>query len=464
MKQTILLIVSSMVVNYGFSQTYTEELNTPFFGVKEGHLEFADVDGDSDPDLLITGSGLTHLYFNDGVGNYTLGDSTTFPLVFEGAFDFGDVDNDGDQDVLISGNEGQNTSRLFLNDGSGSFSEDTTQSFAGQWRGEVLFNDIDNDNDLDVLITGSIYSFTYPSFSHIYTNDGAGNFTLFQDTLTGVRNGDAVFADINGDNFSDLVMCGFTGSDITTVVYVNDGNGVMVEDTTSTIQDVYYGSIDASDVDGDGDQDILIAGAKDGMNTKYTGLYLNDGNGAFTLVASGLPDVHTGVVEFADIDNDGDEDVCLAGWASTRSTSLYLNNGSGYFSELSGASFAPTSGGEIDFADIDGDADIDLIYGGMGNSNQGETHLYTRDGSSLGFAGNQESVDYTIYPNPTTGLIHIDGSQQIDKITVTDELGRKVFSKSGQVDLLDLTFLENGCYFLEFSTGDEAWTKRIVKQ
>ncbi len=64
-----------------FAQNFTEVTGTPFTGVALSSIAFADVDGDNDQDVLITGLNLVQqgtpgdriskLYTNDGAGNFS---------------------------------------------------------------------------------------------------------------------------------------------------------------------------------------------------------------------------------------------------------------------------------------------------------------------------------------------------------------------------------------------------------
>ena len=54
------------------------------------------------------------------------------------------------------------------------FAEDTTVPFEGINTGDVAFSDIDGDNDLDVLISGTNGA---NKVTKLYTNDGLGSYT-----------------------------------------------------------------------------------------------------------------------------------------------------------------------------------------------------------------------------------------------------------------------------------------------
>jgi hypothetical protein len=80
---------------------------------------------------------------------------------------------------------------------------------------------------------------------------------------------------------------------------------------------VSFGSIAFSDVDGDGDEDVLITGSKESNSSslqEVTKLYANDA-GTFSLAINAPPSdrVTIGSVAFSDVDGDGDEDVLLTG-------------------------------------------------------------------------------------------------------------------------------------------------------
>ena len=129
MKSTLLLLllVCSQTI---FAQSFVEAPQTPpFAGVAEGSIAFADIDGDNDLDVLITGrdsSGtiISKLYTNDGLGNFTEMMGTPFEGVVLSSIGFADVDGDNDQDVLITGTSSSGViSKLYTNDGMGNFTE-----------------------------------------------------------------------------------------------------------------------------------------------------------------------------------------------------------------------------------------------------------------------------------------------------------------------------------------------------
>lgn len=134
-----------------------------------------DIDNDRDLDAYLTnyGSAPDRLYRNNGDGSYTRMDNSV--LVHQEnnlGNNWGDLDNDGDLDVIIT-NESGNFTHHYLNNGDGTF---TAQSSAlvenSNTRGASL-GDYDNDGDLDVFIIGP------GSAKALYRNDlAAGNHWL----------------------------------------------------------------------------------------------------------------------------------------------------------------------------------------------------------------------------------------------------------------------------------------------
>ena len=96
----------------------------------------------------------------------------------------GDVNSDGAVDVLMC--KASSPPRLWLNNGAMMLSNWT--DIGSQAVSSGCFGDVDNDGDLDLLLSGSD--------SRLYTNDGTGMFTLW---LTWSVSGVALLVDVNGD-------------------------------------------------------------------------------------------------------------------------------------------------------------------------------------------------------------------------------------------------------------------------
>jgi hypothetical protein len=132
-----------------------------------------------------------------------------------------------------------------------------------------------------------------------------------------------------------------------------------------------FGSgIAAGDIDGDGDMDLAVSNGDGGT----LHLYRNDGGGQFTEVqntglASPPGQVH-GLV-FADVDNDGDQDLYVCGFRIP--SMLYVNQGAGTFVDEAAARGIShsTSNFGASFGDYDLDGWLDLYVSNRGSSTTG---------------------------------------------------------------------------------------------
>ncbi|PCJ65342.1 MAG: hypothetical protein COA58_10815 [Bacteroidetes bacterium] len=382
----------------GGSGNFTESMGTPFIGVSAGDITAGDVDGDDDIDFVISGysnsdAAITKLYINTS-GTFDTSKVNDFFGVYYCSIQLADMDNDGDQDLIISGDRASRftyyKSILYSNDGTGKFSEvGNESSLAGISNGDVAFNDIDNDGDLDIITVGFEYnsSLDFGGNSKIYKNDGSGTYSLFDETsIMKLYDGSIALADIDGDNDDDLLVTGRNGSTINTKLYLNNGAGNFTLVTGTPFVDVYNSSIAFEDIDSDGDFDLMITGSRDtsfidGM--PISKLYKNDGAGNFTVVPeTPFDDINFGAIAFSDVDSDGDQDLFISGFnGEQRISKMYLNNGSGTFSLQSNTTIAEVANGAVAFIDLDGDEDEDLITTGIKNNGTTQTSLYINNGT-----------------------------------------------------------------------------------
>jgi len=434
--------ISKLYANDG-SGNFTEVINTTFTAVSDGSIAFADIDNDGDQDVLITGYSdqgrISKLYTNDGSGSFTEVLDTTFTAVSDSSVAFSDVDNDGDQDVLITGYSDQGKiSKLYFNDGNENFVEANSLLFIGVSDSSVAFSDVDNDGDQDVLITG--YS-DKSEIAKLYTNDGNGNFTeVFDTPFIGVSNSFIAFVDINGDNNQDVFISGYFNKSIVSTLFVNDGSGNFMEVKGSPFIGIAIGSVAFSDIDNDGDQDVLVTGYS--IFRETTKLYINDGSGNFTEVAdTPFLGVSDSSIAFLDVDNDGDQDVLITGYSDQgRISKLYFNDGNGNFTEVLDTTFTAVSDSSVAFSDVDNDGDQDILI--TGYSDQGKiSNLYTNDGS-----GNFTEITDTPFVGVSDGSVAFsdidnDGDQDVLITGYTDNSDRisKLYTNDGSGNFTEVT-------------------------
>ncbi|MEO0649784.1 MAG: VCBS repeat-containing protein [Planctomycetota bacterium] len=307
------------------------------------NVHTADVDGDGWTDALISSAFATtppFLYINRGddlPGFFDEeGESRGLTLLMRAAGStFGDVDNDGDLDLVI-GDTGPSFAgapggrpHLFINDGTGNFTEDPAAITAPLKLGHLDVDLVDIDFDWDLDLFGTNRGTGPNGTHHLLLNDGMGAFvdasSLVPDTSASVYEAD--LADLDGDQDLDLFFLSLVGFD--------EGgmrNNLIENGTLGFAAGPSLGGDDDNEVsfidhDMDGDLDVVIGSL--GPTEK---LIRNDGNGAFVQVTDVIANIsdRTLDVAVADLDNDGDYDLATAQGESDPATwenKVFVNSG-----------------------------------------------------------------------------------------------------------------------------------------
>ena len=331
--------------------------------------EFADYDKDGDLDLLIgsnSTSAESKLYSNDGDGTFTDVTALTIGSVKMslGGMAFVDYDKDGDLDIIMASGSASVNSKILQNN-SGVYTDVATTAGISTATAIKSVNAIDYDNDGDT----DLYFTSQAGENKLYSNDGDGTFTDVTTTAgvggtTTTQDQQALWGDFDKDGDLDLFVAvnNSNSAFANSKYYTQNSDHTFTETTATSIGNIAMTTIDAivGDYDKDGDLDIFIAGSVD--NNK---LLQNDGTGKFTDVAlsagvSGNSAAKVYGAEFTDIDSDGDLDIITTG---VNNTTIYLNDGDGTFSDATTASGVSNAvqGRDIAVADIDKDGDNDLV-------------------------------------------------------------------------------------------------------
>jgi hypothetical protein len=461
--------------------TFTQITGTTFTPLVDGEAILADFDGDLDNDLIVSGGGdfdmmtmsnvpTTHFYQNDGTGNFTLISSHGLPNLNSSSISVGDVDSDGDLDVFING-EDENTnyfSGLYLNNGSGVFSA-STNSFTGYIQADSEFGDVDGDGDLDIIVSG----YTNLGYlSELYINNGTGIFTLAAGTaFAGANYASVKFLDIESDGDLDVLIAGTDGSSTFTNLYTNDGSGTFSLVTGTPFSGCQLGKIDAADVDGDGDMDVVVVGF-DGAN-ELAIIYLNNGSGTFTASPASFIGLAYSSAQLIDFDLDSDVDLIISGYngvTASRQTILYLNDGTGAFSPVVGTPFPATQQFGNIAGDIDGDNDPDFFLSGSSmGSGPDNAALYRNNTVTASISEELTVSGVIVFPNPTNGMVQIELNSAILPADI------KLYTLNGQLiktaqveETSSLQFIieqQPGVYILEIRDSNDVINRfQIIKR
>lgn len=472
MKRTITLLLTVLTLN-SFSQSINVQLDTTqtLQDSDAGSVAYADVDLDGDNDLLITGfsssQGVsTTLYENDGSGNFTAMSQPAIVNVYAGAAEFADVENDGDMDLLIIGNTGSPaaTANLYINDGLGSYSLSPGTPFEPSNNGDIDFGDIDGDNDLDLIMTGKDASGNV--FSKLYTNNGTGSFTLVTGTIfTGVYMSSTEFIDVDNDGDLDLLMCGADSSDVSTAkLYENNGSGIFNLVTGTPFDNAQFGDIAFGDTDNDGDQDILIVGQND--SSQYIAkFYINTGTSFSLHPNTPFPGTFLHSSSFADFNNDGKLDLLHIGNALNGLIGhIYENQGSNNF-VLADSTLSGSYNGSNIVADLNGDNKMDIVTTGTSFTSPFRApKIYFNQSTSVSLNELNDDVDFIIFPNPSSGLINVKiNSASPTDIEIYDMMGRAILSDTFFGNVWNTQLNEGpGIYLMRLRTDKKVYTSKIT--
>ena len=237
-------------------------------------------------------------------------------------------------------------------------------------RSSVAWGDYDNDGDLDALITGDHGSGSY--VASVYRND-AGEFVNINADLTGIYNSAVAWGDYDNDGDLDILACGRNSSNSKTYIYQNN-NGAFVQKEAGLPNIGSDGAVAWGDYDGDGDLDILIAGA-------YSCKVFTNNGGVFSDANFGLPAVSNCWVDWGDFDNDGDLDIFVMGDLGGILVSSIYRNDKSTFTEMSQSAITPLAGGSSAWCDFDHDRDLDLLITGFNEYLEPQTSIFSNLGN-----------------------------------------------------------------------------------
>ena len=334
---------------------------------------WADFDGDGDPDLFVgfNGDG-NRLYRNDG-GVFAdvaaaAGIADVRPTR---ATAWGDYDGDGDPDLLVGFAPGAGPVLKLYRNVRGRFDDVAiavglrVDSAAVR---QPVWIDFDSDGDLDLFIAFRDRP------NSLFRND-AGRFV---DVAPAAGLADprpsvgAVWFDYDADGDFDVIVANMDGE--ANGLFRNDGG--VFSDVADSLGVAWGGRLrgDAAngtvrpcvaDIDGDGLLDLFFA------NYGRNGLFLNRGDAGFEDVSEawGIAiDARYDACAFADIDHDGRLDLYVTGTVTggvSYRDHLFLNTGS-RFEDVTPDELRLEADHGVQWADFDGDGDMDLALTGAG--------------------------------------------------------------------------------------------------
>jgi len=319
----------------------------------------ADLDGDGDQDLVsakgINDSSLA-VFFQESVGSFrtspALLGTTASPFSVAAA----DLDGDSDPD-LVSANPASDNLTIFFQEPRGTF--DTSRELGGMGITDgarsVAAADIDGDGDFDLASanqTGHDLTIFFQESDGFPTTPQV----FLEDRATTNDPHFLVAADLDGDGLGDIASADRTGNRLK--VFFQGESGTFPEmplvlgGPASTITPEF---VAAADLDGDGDLDLISA------NTGGDGLtiFFQGESGTFSKNPAVLEANDPKSVAIADLDGDGDLDLVSAN-ANGANLTIFFQEAPGTLF-ASPKTLAAPSPVWVTTTDLDGDGDQDLV-------------------------------------------------------------------------------------------------------
>ena len=316
--------ITNVYVNNNGTFENTNQNFTKFIG---GDIEFVDVNQDGYLDVAVAGNAegnvrKAELYINEEGNFFSKMDDYNVEGLSQSDMEWGDLDNDGDPDLIIAGIDKNNEFQTYYytNLGDFNFLNEGLFNEVGMINGEIDIVDADQDGDNDLFSTGTKGSTQNRQFhsgriKNTYYREGYDEDVDYNNygfnVNSGFMNGNAEYADLDGDGELDFLAIG------------EDGNGnIELQTNLATLNKNIFKlknvDFDFADYNNDGQSDMIIAGedpntgeAKTMLFTTYPAYFGNQ----YGIIKSDLQiqGLRESSVDWIDYDKDGDLDLFLTG-------------------------------------------------------------------------------------------------------------------------------------------------------
>lgn len=492
------------------------QLVEEFYGITiSGHSKqviWVDYDNDNDNDLFVTKiDGNNLLYQNDGNLNFTnvtvAAGFSNFNILYSYGAAFGDIDNDGDLDLFLSNKDVSGTvpNKLYRNNGDGTFSDISFAagiSLSSHSTFCASFFDYNKDGFQDIYMSNDRFVNT----NILYRNNGDNTFTDVSAISGANIAANAMSTTIDDFNYDGWLDIYITNTAEGNHLLKNNGDGTFDDIAVSSglsFNSIGWGA-NFFDADNDTDLDLYVSSMVDNTDSGLltTAFYECQNDQTYILsTTSGFDadEFKSFSNAIGDIDNDGFQDFVVANqapdnhslWHNQNDTNnwlkvklkgvqsntngigswieLYANNKVMYRYTICGEAFLGQNSATeifglgtattIDYVKVTWLSGIEDV---ITNVTPNQT-LLIEEGSTLSiheFDLNSISVS----PNPTDGIVRVNGLNQAMEVQVLDYLGRLMFSKqvTPEDNTIDLSTNSKGIYMLQFKSETSELTKKVV--
>ena len=344
------------------------KFSTPFDLTDQqgGEVVAGDFNGDTKPDLAFIQKGSPRVK-NDtievrlGNGNLTFDSSTTLSLLdADYALNFTlavDVDGNGTLD-LVTANTGTDDVSVFLGNGDGTFQGALTTAVGDQptW---VAAGHLDGNATLDLAVVNAGPLGGQAGTLSVLFGTGNGGFSPGPKFFLNTEPNSVIIGDLNGDGKSDLaaiVQSPHVAWNLQVVL--GNGNGTFRTPTVIPLIEDLVGNLTASDLDLDGDLDLIMT-----VGTEI-GILANHGDGTFQPLLRFDGGTPMGPITAIDLNHDQRPDLVIP-QSRGGTTTVLLNTAA-----------APTRISH----DINGDGTADLVWR---DTNSGTVAIWFMKGATI---------------------------------------------------------------------------------
>ncbi len=353
--------------------------------VKSPVIKLADLDNDNDMDLIYGSSinGGVQLLKFDGIRLINMNSNSIYVDRITDV-ETGDVNGDGIGDILINNFSWNNTYnlRLFLSNGSDYIQSDID---IGLYKAQGRIADLNNDGQAEVILIGlssSLSSGKLKFYIYEYNKNSIPPSFVKTDVsaqITSLNSASFDLGDIDNDQDIDLIMSGFNPTlGYQSFLYENlteMGGSYQFVNTENNIVATIDGTSDLIDFDGDGDLDLVITGTS--ISGDVFEVYVNKLNEGITtwplLINSGLTPMRLGKLDLGDFNGDGFSDLLYSGVVEGQGKVTNLSEFDPLNNHFVNSLFDVSDiiDAEVEFGDLEGDGDLDFSISGESRTELG---------------------------------------------------------------------------------------------
>jgi hypothetical protein len=290
------------------------------------------------------------------------------------AIDIADANGDGFMDAVFAVYQTSDTnfaakSPLFFNSAIG-WRSTADHTFPTTGARDVLLRDLNDDGHTDVVFAQEQDNGDFFINSTLFLGSVTGWNTTpdVEFVTTGASGVEA--SDIDGDGDLDLVFACYRSSTTSTdsMVFLQGSSGFDGSTADHLLATQGARAVATGDIDGDTRTDVVFANSfSGGLAGINSWIYWGKAGGGFETATANLPTLGAEDVKVADLDGDTDLDIIFANAVDNSgdkeiSSYVYRNDGSGGFAAIPDATLPTIGASAVSVGDLDGTGWKDLVF------------------------------------------------------------------------------------------------------